>query len=172
MGGTGRGSTRMNADWVVGGGLTADFFSASIRGQLFGTNAMNACSLKHQDLTEKIIGVFFDAYNELGHGFLESVYEAAMLIALRDAGLQAEQQVPIPAWFRGQNVGDFRGDVIVEQAVMLELKAVRALEPVHEAQLINYLRATPIEVGLLLNFGPKPSFKRFAYDNDRKAIRG
>ena len=127
-----------------------------------------AANLKHRELTEKIIGVFYDVYNELGHGFLESVYEAAMAIALAEADLDVERQHPIPVWFRGQQVGDFRADLLVEKAVILEFKAARALEPSHEAQLLNYLRATPIEVGLLLNFGPEPQFKRLAFDNDRK----
>ena len=127
-----------------------------------------AANLKHRELTDKIIGVFYDVYNELGHGFLESVYEAAMAIALAETGLDVERQHPIPVWFRGQQVGDFRADVLVQKAVILELKAGRALEPSHEAQLLNYLRATPIEVGLLLNFGPQPQFKRLAFPNDRK----
>lgn len=127
--------------------------------------------LKHSGLTEKIIGVFFDVYNELGPGFLESVYEASVEIALDDAGLRVERQVPIPVWFRGRNVGDFRADLLVDGSVILELKAARTLESAHEAQLLNYLRATSIEVGLLLNFGPKPEFKRFVFDNARKHIR-
>lgn len=127
--------------------------------------------LKHRELTEKIIGAFYEVYNELGQGFLESVYENALLIALRDGGLRAEQQVPVQVYFRSELVGDFRADVIVEGGVLLELKAVRALDPAHEAQLLNYLRATPIEVGLSMNFGPKPDFKRFIYDNARKQIR-
>jgi GxxExxY protein len=125
---------------------------------------------KHQGLTRKIIGVFYDVYNELGHGFLESVYEAAMLIALREAGLKAEPQLPIAVYFRGTRVGDFRADLLVEDAVLLELKAARALDSSHEAQLLNYLRATEIEAGLLLNFGIEPEFKRLAYDNERKKI--
>ena len=126
---------------------------------------------KHQELTRRIIGVFYEVYNELGQGFLESVYEAAMLIALREAGLKAETQVPIAVYFRGSRVGDFRADLMVENAVLLELKAARALDSSHEAQLLNYLRATEIEVGLLLNFGIKPEFKRLAFDNERKKIR-
>jgi GxxExxY protein len=126
---------------------------------------------KHKDLTEKIIRVFFEVYNELGHGFLESVYEKSLAITLSDYGLTVERQVQIPVWFRGQKVGDFSADVLVNDAVLLELKAVRALDPSHEAQLLNYLRATDIEVGLLLNFGLKAEFKRMAFDNHRKQIR-
>ncbi|MCC7389285.1 MAG: GxxExxY protein [Phycisphaerales bacterium] len=124
--------------------------------------------LKHKELTEKVIGAFYEVYNELGPGFLESVYERSMVIALRAAGLQVAQQVPVPVYFRGELVGEFSADLLVEQSVIVELKAARAVDPIFEAQTLNYLRATPIEVGLLLNFGPKPYFRRFAYDNARK----
>ena len=127
-------------------------------------------NFRHRDLTKKIIGVFYDVYNELGHGFLEPVYAAAMLIALKEAGLRTEIQAPIADYFRGQRVGDFRADLMVENTVLLELKAARALDASHEAQLLDYLRATQIEVGLLLNFGSKPEFKRLAFDNERKKI--
>lgn len=126
---------------------------------------------KHKDLTEKIIKVFFEVYNELGRSFLESVYEKSLAIALTNCGLAVKRQAQIPVWFRGQKVGDFTADVLVDEAVLLELKAVRALDPSHEAQLLNYLRATNIEVGLLLNFGLKAEFKRMAFDNRRKQIR-
>jgi len=124
--------------------------------------------LKHRDLTNKIIGTFFEVYNELGFGFLESVYENALVIALREKGFKVEQQVSIPVWFRGQRVGDFVADLLVENVIILELKAVRAFDESHKAQLLNYLRATEIEVGLLLNFGQSAEFKRMAFDNDRK----
>jgi GxxExxY protein len=124
--------------------------------------------VKHGELTEKIIGVFFEAYNELGHGFLESVCEGAMGIGLEDAGLRYESQVPIKVWFRGRQIGLFFADLLVEGLVVLELKSARNIDPAHEAQLLNELRATTIEVGLRLNFGVKPEFKRLAYDNSRK----
>lgn len=123
---------------------------------------------KHGELTREIIGVFYDVYNELGHGFLESVYEEAMAIALRQAGLRVDRQVPLKVTFRGEIVGDFRADMVINRVVILELKAAPALEPAHEAQLLNYLRATELEVGLLLNFGNKPAFKRLVYANERK----
>ena len=123
---------------------------------------------KHVQLTEKIISVFYEVYNELGFGFLESVYEQAMCIALRQAGLHVECQVPIKVYFRGVEVGFFKADLLVERLVLLELKSARALEPAHESQMVNELRATDIEVGLLLNFGPAPEIKRMAFDNDRK----
>jgi GxxExxY protein len=124
--------------------------------------------LKHADTTERIIGVFFEVYRELGHGYLESVYERAMAIAVAQAGLAVQLQYAIPVWFRGQQVGAFTADLLVDDAVLVELKSARTLESAHEAQLLNYLRATTIEVGLLLNFGPEPQFKRLAFDNDRK----
>lgn len=127
--------------------------------------------MKHEDLTEKIIGVFYEVYNELGHGFLESVYENAMCIALRSKGLHVESQFSIPVWFRGFQIGSFAADIVVEGIVVVELKAVRSIDPSHEAQLLNYLRATEIEVGLLLNFGVKPEIKRRIFDNPRKTIR-
>ncbi len=126
---------------------------------------------KHGDITEKVIGVFFAVYNELGFGFIESVYHKALLIALADAGLRAETQVNLPVFFRGHLVGDFRADILVEQAVILELKAASDFAAANESQLLNYLKASSIEVGLLLNFGPKPKFKRFAFDNGRKRAR-
>ena len=132
------------------------------------TNAV----LKHRELTEKIIGVFYEVYNELGHGFLESVYERAFEIALKSKGIDVMRQIEVPVWFRGQQVGDFTADMLVEKCVLLELKAGRTLEAVHEAQLLNYLRATEIEVGLLFSFGLKPEFRRLAYDNVRKQQRG
>jgi GxxExxY protein len=129
---------------------------------------MNHSGLKHRQLTQKIIGVFFEVYNELGHGFLESVYEAAFEVALVSNGMSVFRQIEVPVWFRGRKIGDFTADMLVEKSVLLELKAGRSLDPAHEAQLLNYLRATEIEVGMLLSFGLKPEFKRLAYDNDRK----
>ena len=127
--------------------------------------------LVHEELTEKIIGVYYDVYNELGHGFLESVYQEAMCIALVSAGLKVQRQVATPVWFRGQQIGDFRADLLVDDAVLIELKAVVHIDAAHEAQLLNYLRATAIEVGLLLNFGPRPQFRRLVFANERKRIR-
>ncbi len=123
---------------------------------------------RHAELTEVIIGTFYEVYNELGNGFLESVYENSMAIALRLKGFETLQQIAIPVHFRGILVGDFNADMLVNRLVILELKAVRSIDPSHIAQLLNYLRATEIEVGLLLNFGPKPEFKRVVFGNDRK----
>ena len=126
---------------------------------------------KHGEITQKVIGVFYEVYNELGHGFLESVYEKSLEIALNSMGVGVRRQIEIPVSFRGQNVGIFTADMLVEDCVLLELKAARSLDTSHVAQLLNYLRATDIEVGLLLNFGLKPEFKRLLFDNPRKSIR-
>lgn len=127
--------------------------------------------LKHAGVTEKIIGVFYDVYNELGYGFLESVYEESLAIALREVGLVVERQASVPVWFRQHKVGEFRADLRVNHSVLLELKCSRVLDPAHEAQLLHYLKAAEIEVGLLLNFGERPQFKRLIFDNHRKKIR-
>ena len=127
--------------------------------------------LKHGLVTDKILRVFYEVYNELGHGFLESVYHRSLLLALESVGLNVCSKVPIPVWFRGARVGRFEADILVEKCVLLELKAVRTLDSSHRAQLLNYLRATEIEVGLLLNFGEKPEFKRVIFDNLKKQTR-
>lgn len=124
----------------------------------------------HADLTEKIIAVFYEVYTELGYGFLESVYEQAMFIALNDRGLGVKRQAAVPVWFRAHKIGDFQADLIVNGVVVVELKAARNLDSSHEAQLLNYLRATELELGLLLNFGPGPGIRRPAYSNERKTI--
>lgn len=127
--------------------------------------------LMHEELTSRILRVFYDVYNELGFGYLESIYEKAMEIALQEAGLRVQRQVPVPVSFRGRVIGEFVADLLVEGMVLLELKAARAIDPAHESQLLNYLRATPIEIGLLLNFGPKPQVRRLIFDNPRKRLR-
>lgn len=127
--------------------------------------------LKHGAITEQIIRVYYDVYNELGHGFLEAIYERAMSIALTENALSVEHQLSVPIWFRGHMIGDFHPDLVVNRAVVVELKAARTLDASHEAQLIHYLRATELEVGLLLNFGHKPQFRRLVLDNDKKEIR-
>ena len=126
---------------------------------------------KHREITQRIIGVFYEVYNDLGYGFLESVYQKSLGVALASTGLKVCSPVEIPVWFRGHRVGDFEGDILVENCVLLELKAARCLDSSHYCQLLNYLRATQIEVGLLLNFGLKPEFKRLVFDNPRKGIR-
>jgi len=127
--------------------------------------------LKYAELTDKIIGIFYDVYNELGYGFLESVYEQSLMIALGEAGLMVDRQIAVPVWFRERKVGDFKADLLVQKLVLLELKCTRTLERAHEAQLLHYLRSTEIEIGLLLNFGVHPQFRRLLFDNERKKIR-
>src|SRR4051812_23914973 len=124
---------------------------------------------KHEDTTQKILKVFFEVYNELGYGFLESVYRESMAIALRAAGLDVEKEFALTARFCGQTVGAFKVDLVVNGAVVVELKAVRSLAAIHEAQTLNYLRASVLEIGLLLNVGPKPQIKPLAFSNLRKA---
>ena len=123
---------------------------------------------KHQDLTKAIIEAFYNVFNRLGYGFLERVYENALVIELETMGLKVKQQMPIEVCYRGQTVGEYFADLVVEDKVIVELKAVANLLPSHEAQLLNYLKATTYEVGLLLNFGPTPTKKRKVFDNDRK----
>ena len=122
----------------------------------------------HETITEKIIGVFYDVHNELGYGFLESVCQAAVVMALTQAGLSVEQNVPFQVWFRGVSIGTFIADLIVEGKVLVEIKSASLLHPWNEAQLLNYLRVSSIEVGLLMNFGPKPEYRRRIFTNDRK----
>ncbi|HNW99211.1 MAG TPA: GxxExxY protein [Bacteroidales bacterium] len=116
--------------------------------------------LLHEDITGKIIKAFFNVYNELGYGFLEKVYERAMLYELQILGLNADNQTPVKVEYKNKLVGDYFADIIVEEKVIIELKAVENIISEHEVQLVNYLKATNIEVGLLLNFGPKPQYKR------------
>ena len=125
--------------------------------------------IKHKDITDKILHAFYRiVYPQLGYGFLEKVYENAMLIALHDLGLAVRAQAPISVYFQDQMVGEYFVDMLVSDAVLVELKAVHNLTNEHEAQLLNYLRATPYEVGLLLNFGVKPQFIRKVFDNSKK----
>lgn len=121
-------------------------------------------TLEHKELTSRILRCFYDVYNELGYGFLESVYENALNLALRQEGLAVSKQEAIEVRFRGEVVGEFRADLLVERTVILELKSAKAIEEVHVAQALNYLKATGLHVALVLNFGPKPEFKRLFLD--------
>jgi len=123
---------------------------------------------KHKELTSQIIKAFYDVYNALGYGFLEKVYQNALVIELQKLGLQVVPQSPIEVRYHGHVVGEYFADVLVEGKVIVEIKAARTLTAAHQAQLLNYLKATPYEVGLLLNFGPTPQIKRKIYDNDQK----
>jgi GxxExxY protein len=126
--------------------------------------------LLHKELTEKIIKVFFDVYNELGYGFLEKVYQNALLIELTEQGFHVEAQKQISVYYRGVEVGVYFADLVVDDLVILELKAAECLVKQYEWQLINYLRGTEMEVGLLLNFGKKPEFLRRVFENTRKNL--
>jgi GxxExxY protein len=126
---------------------------------------------RNADVTNVVLRVFYEVYNELGGGFLENVYHKAFAMALRQAGLAVVVEEAVPVYFGGVLVGDFRADLTVNGCVLLELKAVSALDRVHEGQILNYLRATDFETGHLLNFGPKPRFKRLVLEKENKKIR-
>ena len=121
--------------------------------------------MKHAEITDQIIKSFYKVYNKLGYGFLEKVYENALLFELKNCSFTAQKQQRIEVFYEGHKVVDYFADLIVEDCVIVELKAAEGIRPEHEAQLLNYLRATQIEVGLLLNFGTKPQFKRKVYSN-------
>jgi GxxExxY protein len=124
--------------------------------------------LKHNQVTGKIIDAFFQVYNKMGYGFQEKVYANSMRIASRKMGLNAVPQAEINVYYEGELVGEYYADLLVEDCVIVELKAVRDLSDEHEAQLLNYLKATKYEVGLLMNFGRRPRFERKAFDNENK----
>ena len=125
---------------------------------------------KHSEITDKIIGAFFKVYNTLGWGFLEKVYENAMVLELNKNGMHIVSQKPIKVYYEGEQVGFYAADLLVNNAVIVELKAAETLCEEHEAQLLNYLRATEIEAGLLLNFGKKPQFKKKVFSQEFKSI--
>jgi len=124
---------------------------------------------KHTDVTEKIIGAAYEVHNVLGFGFLEKVYENALAIELKEQGLSVRQQQPVQVFYKGHLVGDYVADLILEDKVIVELKAVKLLDKVHEVQLVNYLKATRIEVGLLLNFGSSVKVTRKAFTHSKSA---
>ena len=123
---------------------------------------------KHKELTDKIINLFYRVYNKLGYGFLEKIYENALMIELKEENIDAVVQAPIKVYYKGQILGEFFADILADNKIIIEIKAAKVLMEEHEAQLLNYLKATNIEVGLLLKFGPKPEVKRKAFDNKRK----
>ena len=125
---------------------------------------------KHSELTEKIIKAFYKVYNTLGYGFLEKVYENALYIELEAIGFNIKKQEPIKVYYEGKEVGVYFADLIVNNTIIIELKATEYLIEENESQLINYLKATEMEVGLLLNFGKKPEVKRKVYSNNIEHI--
>ncbi|MGJ8660803.1 MAG: GxxExxY protein [Bacteroidota bacterium] len=122
-------------------------------------------SIQHSEITEKIIKSFYDVYNKLGYGFLEKVYENAMAIELIKNGLSVEQQHKIDVYYNDEIIGEYFADILVENQVIIELKASKGINEAHECQLVNYLKASEIEVGLILNFGSRPSMKRKIFSN-------
>jgi len=124
--------------------------------------------LLHKEISKPILQVFYDVYNQLGYGFLEKVYQNAMYFELKSQGYKVEAQKQIKVYFKNQLVGEFYADLLVEDTIIVELKACEHLINSHIAQLMNYLKATQIEVGLVLNFGESPDFKRLVYTNNRK----
>jgi GxxExxY protein len=124
--------------------------------------------MKHGEVTDRIVCAFYNVYNCLGYGFLEKVYENALMLEFRKTGLDAKAQWPIHVLYEGEPVGNYFADLLVGDKVIVEIKAGKNITPEHEAQLLNYLKATNIEVGMLLNFGPRPEFKRKILDNFRK----
>jgi len=130
---------------------------------------MMATDLKYSELTERLIGIYFEVYRELGYGFLEHIYEKAFVMLLEERSIHFQQQVPLRVTFRGNELGEFRADLIIESVVIVELKAVQKIDLAHEKQILNYLRATNVEVGLIFNFGPSAQFRRIVFENQRKA---
>lgn len=126
-------------------------------------------SLLHEELTDIIIKTFYEVYNELGYGFLEKIYQNSLYLELKNKGYNVEAQKRINVYYKGTEVGEYYADLIVENTIILELKSADCIVKDFENQILNYLRATDCEVGLLLNFGKKPEFKRKIYENNRKA---
>jgi GxxExxY protein len=126
--------------------------------------------LLHKAISDRLLGSFYQVHRELGPGYVESVYANGMEIALTDDELRVEREIPVCVYFRGRRVGSFRADMIVESVVLLEFKAGDRLDPNAEAQLLNYLRGTRLELGFILHFGPKASFMRRIVTNDRKIV--
>ncbi len=124
----------------------------------------------HGQITEVILKAFYKVYNTLGYGFLEKVYENSMRVELLNMGVNVKQQKNIKVYYEAEQVGDYFADLIVNDLVIVELKAAEEICEEHEAQLLNYLKATDIEVGLLLNFGTKPKFSRKYFTNDKKKL--
>ncbi len=128
-------------------------------------------NLKHSEITSQMIKPFYKVYNSLGYGFLERVYESALFLELRSLNLNVIRQAPIKVFYLGQEVREYFADLVVEDCVIIELKAVENLLKGHEAQLLNYLKATNIEVGLLLNFGTTAEYPRKILENKQKTLK-
>jgi GxxExxY protein len=125
----------------------------------------------HKSLSDSILKAYYEVYNELGYGFLEKVYQNALYIELKSQGFKVEAQKQIKVYYKSQMVGEYFADLIIDDSITLELKACECLMDEHQAQLLNYLKATKVEIGILLNFGVVPEFKRLIYTNDRKKLK-
>ena len=125
----------------------------------------------HKSLTESILKIYYEVYNELGYGFLEKIYQNAMYFELKSQGFKVEAQKQIKVYYKDNFVGEYYTDLLVEDKVILELKACSEIQFSHQSQLLNYLKSTEIEIGLLINFGENPEFKRLIFTNNRKKIR-
>lgn len=136
-----------------------------------GEQKFEGTQIIHETIPDQIISAYYAVYNELGHGFLEKVYENALAIELRRRGLTVKQQLPVAVFYQGEIVGEYFADLLIENCVIIELKAADRIADKHSAQLMNYLKATDVEVGLVLNFGDEPKFVRKIFTNDRKQVR-
>jgi len=125
--------------------------------------------MRHQDISEKIIAAAYRAHNELGYGFLEKVYKNALAIELGEAGFRCSCEVPLKVLYHGKTVGEYCADMVVEDTIVVEAKAVSKLDSVHEVQLVNYLKATGLNIGLLINFGRSVEVKRRVFDSPARA---
>ncbi len=127
--------------------------------------------LLHRELTDELLNTFYEVYNELGYGFLEKVYQNALYLELKERGFRVEAQKRCPVYYKGKEVGDYFCDIIVNDLIILELKAGEFISEEHELQLFNYLKATSIEIGFVLNFGKKPEFSRKVFSNMTKNLK-
>jgi GxxExxY protein len=124
--------------------------------------------LLHGQLTGIVIGCFYDTYNEMGTGFNEFISRRGLATVLRSRGLKVREEAELPVWFRGELLAKFKADIVVDDLILVEVKAVHELQDWHTAQILNYLKASPMEVGLLVNFGKRAEYKRFVMVNHRK----
>jgi GxxExxY protein len=155
------------------GRISADKFNENLCRSVLSVSSACHFSLAeedmlHEETTSAVINAFYKVYNTLGYGFLEKVYENALVIELQKRGLTTKQQMPIHVYYEGKVVGEYFADLVVNDVVIVELKAAEEITKAHENQLVNYLKATNLEVGLILNFGPQPKFKRKIFTNERK----
>lgn len=150
------------------GAAPAHSSSNYIEGSVARILPMRNAMLLHQHVTERVLTEYYKVFHELKFGFKEEIYKRAMVIALNEARVAVQEEVPVAVWFRGRQIGTFFADIVVERADLLEIKATKCIEDRHTAQTLNYLSASDLELALVLNFGEKPEFKRLLLTNDRK----